>query len=347
MSCTTTLGPTRTTRFHHQPPGLAVRWFVALAMNGLMRPLLRGLELTGGAEKLLSLMAAQNLGRAQANSFCRYAPGPHDVIVMTYPKSGTNWLLQIAYQLIHHGKGDYDHIHDVVPWPDVETMPGFMRRYAIPLDQATDWESAPERKRVIKTHFNWDLIPYSPEARYIAVIRDPKDVFVSSYFFLRDGLYGAAMPKVDTWYRLFLSKHFMMTGSWAPNAAGYWAVRHRPNVLVLSFKAMKRDLRVAVKQVARFLEINASDTLIDDVIRLSSFEYMKSIDHKFHMGKLIPWQDAGSMIRKGRQGGSSELLTPARQREIDAHCKAELLSLGSDFPYDEFCDVASPDSPSR
>ncbi len=347
MSYATTLDRDRAARFRHHPPGLAVQWFVALAMNGIMRPVLRVLELTGGADKLLSSMATQNLRRAQANPFRHYAPGPHDVIVMTFPKSGTNWMLQIAYQLIHHGSGQYDHIHDVIPWPDIETMPGFMSRYAIPLDRATDWEAAPERKRVIKTHFDWELIPYSSDARYIAVIRDPKDVFVSSYFFLKDGLYGSAMPTVDTWYRLFLSKHFMMGGSWATNAAGYWAVRDRPNVLILSFKAMKTDLRAAVKQVAGFLGVSASDALIDDVTRLSSFEHMKAIDHKFHMGKLIPWQDAGAMIRKGTQGGSSELLTPERQRAIDEHCMAELRALGSDFPYGDFCDVASFESASR
>jgi hypothetical protein len=137
----------------------------------------------------------------------------------------------------------------------------------------------------------------------------------------------------------------MMGASWAVNAAGLWAARQRPNVLVLSFKAMKKDLRATVTTVASFLGISAPDGLIDDVCRLSSFEYMKGIDHKFHMGKMIPWQEAGPMIRKGRQGGSSELLTPARQREIDAHCQAELRDLGSDFPYDEFCDLAPPDVP--
>ncbi len=37
---------------------------------------------------------------------------------MTYAKSGTNWMMQIAHQLIYHGKGEYNHLHDVVPWPD-------------------------------------------------------------------------------------------------------------------------------------------------------------------------------------------------------------------------------------
>jgi hypothetical protein len=320
---------------------------MAFIVYVVMRPLVRGLEAVGRAEGLLSAMATQNLRRAKENPFCRYVPGPHDVIVMTYPKSGTNWMLQIVHQLIHHGRGEYDHIHDVVPWPDIETMPGFMRRYAIPLTEATDWQSSPERKRVIKTHFNWDLIPYSPEARYIAVIRDPKDVFVSSYFFLKDGLYGPGMPKLETWYRVFLSKHFLMGGSWAVNAAGYWAERHRRNVLVLSFRAMKKDLRGTVKAVATFLDVNASDSVIDEVCRLSSFEHMKSIDQKFHMGKMIPWHSAGAMIRTGRQGGSSELITAAQQREIDTHCRRELQSLGSDFPYDEFCDVAPSDRASR
>ena len=259
---------------------------------------------------------------------------------MTFPKSGTNWMLQIAHQPIHHGKGEYDHIHDVVPWPDIATMPGFMSRYAIPLNEATGWQSAPERKRVIKTHFNWDLIPYSSDAKYIAVIRDPKDAFVSSYFFVRDGIYGGAMPKVETWYRLFLSKNFMMGGSWAENAASYWAQRHRPNVRVLSFKAMKQDLNGAVRSVAALLDINASDRLIDEVCRLSTFEYMKGIDRKFHMGRLQLGREAGAMIRKGAQGGSSELLTPAQQHEIDVHCQAELRDLGSDLPYTEFCDLA-------
>jgi hypothetical protein len=339
MSYATTVATPRVT-FRHQPPSLPMQWLVALGMNGVMRPLMRGLETIGRADRFLSSMAAQGRKRQEQNPFVRYTPGPHDVVVMTFPKSGTNWMMQIAHQLIHHGKGEYDHIHDLIPWPDIETMPGFMRRYAVPLAQATAWESSPERKRVIKTHFNWDLIPYSPDARYIAVIRDPKDVFVSSYFFLRDGLYGGAMPKVDTWYRGYLSKNFMMGGSWGINAAGYWAARQRPNVLVLSFKSMKKDLRATVKTVAAFLGIAASEALIDEVYRLSTFDYMKSIDHKFNMGKLIPWREAGAMIRKGRQSGSAELLTPAQQREIDAHFQAELRELGSHFPYAEFCELA-------
>ena len=327
--------------YKRRPPSLPAQVIFGAMIGGLIGPLIRLQERRGAAVKFFSRQhQIQERRTRKRNPFRAYVPGPQDVFVMTYAKSGTNWMMQIAHQLIYHGKGEYEHLHDVVPWPDMTIMPFFMKKYAIPIEQATHWERSPERKRVIKTHYNWDLLPYSEQARYIAVIRDPKDVFVSNYLFVRDGVYGRAMPTVDTWYDLFLSPGFTLGGSWAVNTAGYWAERHRPNVLIVSFKSMKRDLRGAVAKVARHLDIEASDALIDEVCRLSSFEYMKQNDRKYAMGQLVPWREPGAMIRKGTHGGSSELLGPERQRQIDQHFMAELRSLGSDFPYEEFCELA-------
>jgi len=326
--------------YKRSTPPFPVRLGIGLMMDYVMRPMVRLQERRGGAVRMLSKLARGNHERLRRkNPFRGYTPGPQDVFVMTYAKSGTNWMMQIAHQLIHHGKGEYGHLHDVVPWPDTFAMPG-LKRYAIPLDEATQWRGAPEPMRVIKTHFNWDMLPHSDQAKYIAVIRDPKDVFVSNYHFIRDGVYGPAMPTVDTWFELFLSNDFVLGGSWAVNTAGYWAERRRPNVLIASFKAMKRDLRGTVNQVARFLNIDVDEGIIDEVCRRSTFDYMKANDRKFAMGKMIPWREAGAMIRKGSQGGSSEMLTPAQQRRVDEYFIGELARLGSDFPYAEFCEVA-------
>jgi hypothetical protein len=309
----------------------------------VLAPVVRRLERSG---RILKVLGAATRRRARSsvrrNPFRGYTPGAQDVFVMAYPKSGQNWMLQIVYQLIHHGNGEFDHIHSVVPWPDVVLATRTWRKYAIPLELATAWRTAPEPRRVIKTHLNWELIPYAKEARYIGVIRDPKDVFVSFYFFARNNLFGRAMPSVSAVYRSFLQGESLI-GSWAVSAAGYWAQRYRPNVLVVSFASMKRDLEATVRRVAEFLEIRVSDEVIREVCRKASFDYMKSIDERFAPYQGAPWRSRTFMMRSGEQGGSSTLLTPERQREVDAVFTAELQRLGSDLPYDEICGYGTAD----
>jgi hypothetical protein len=325
--------------YRRRPPPLPVRCAIGVWIYVIAAPAGFLLQKLGRLERMFGSMAARRRQRLiEKNAFHDYVPTAHDVFVMTYAKSGTNWMMQIAHQLLFHGKGEFEHIHCVVPWPDSEQF-GPMSKYAIPVKDPSVWMASPEQKRVIKTHYDWELLPYSEEARYIAVIRDPKDVFVSNYHFFKSVI-GPAMPPVETWLKLYLSENFLMGGSWAVNAAGYWAQRHRPNVRVFSFKAMKRDLRGTVCQVADFLGVRATDALIKEVCEKGSFAYMKRHDDRFCMWNMIPWQSQVEMVRKGAQGGSSEMLSGEQQRQVDAYFMAELKRLGCDLPYEEFCDLA-------
>jgi hypothetical protein len=322
--------------FQRRRPPMLVRCAIGVMLDGVIGPLARGLELFGrGDRPIRAFGRMQRQGFSKKNPFAGYLPTCHDVFVAVYVKSGTNWTMQIVHQLLNHGKGEYEHIHDVIPWPDLNNV-AWMRGYAVPLENESAWRAAPEQKRVIKTHLNWEQIPYSDQARYIHVIRDPKDVFVSSYFF-----FGSVMPvpSVDAWFKAFCSRDFMWS-NWAESSAGYWAQRHRPNVLVLSYKAMKRDLPATVRKIAEFLDVRVGDDVLKQVVERSSFQYMKSIGNKFGGWSSIPWKSEAPMMRKGVEGSSSELLTPERQREMDEFFMAELKRLGSDLSYEEFCDVA-------
>jgi hypothetical protein len=325
--------------FIRRPPTMA-RLLFGVVVYAIFAPLVWILEQLGRSDRfLLSVFARQRQQFAKTDPFKGYIPGKQDVFVAVAAKHGTNWMMQIVYQLIYHGNGEFDHIHCVVPWPDMEVGPPVMRGYAIPLEQATQWQTAPECKRVIKTHLNWDRIPYSEDAHYIMVIRDPKDVFVSAYHFINGVVLGPAMPSVNAWFRVFLAGSIAGEDSWAAMSARYWAQRHRPNVLVLSFKSMTRDLRGTVVKVADFLNIHVSDDVIDRVCDKSSFAYMKSIDDRFRPWPMVPWAPDPVMMRKGTHGTSSELLTAEQQRQMDAYFIGELQRLGSDLPYEEFADI--------
>ena len=122
------------------------------------------MEALGKGEKLMQGTYQRQQARwREKNPFGSYSPNEHDIIVATYAKSGTNWMMQIAHQLAFHGKGEFAHIHEVVPWPDSAPPLG---KYAIPVEDPSVWMASPEKKRVIKTHLNWEFIPYSEKARY-------------------------------------------------------------------------------------------------------------------------------------------------------------------------------------
>ena len=326
--------------YKRTPPPLAARLFFAtmLAVMGPVYWFLQRFKLDG---KLFRAMRERQQKELKTkNPFKGYEPTERDVFVVTYVKSGTNWMMQLAHQLLFHGNGEFEHIHSVVPWPDTALM-GPMTNYAIPIRDPRVWQASPEGKRVVKTHFRWEDVPYSPKAKYIIVIRDPKDVFVSSYhFFVKDGPLSFTNMSVAAFLETFLSDQFFMGGSWGSTTAAYWAQRDKPNVLICSFKEMRRDLTGSVNRVAQFLGVNASPEILQRVTELSSFNYMKTIDDKFSTGKFLSLRAAAPMMRKGTEGGSSELISPAQARRIDEYFMSELKRLGSDFPYEEFCRVS-------
>jgi hypothetical protein len=258
-----------------------------------------------------------------------FEPGERDVLVCSYYKSGTNWTMQIAVQIAHRGRAEFEHVHDLVPWPDMSPRAG----YAVPLDADDLQRSAPTGLRVIKTHLALDDLPYARAARYICVVRDPKDVFVSSYHFTRSMVLGPLMPSVGRWLDTFLSPDAPI-GSWARHLASGWRRRDSGNVLFLTYDGMRADLGSAVDAIAELMGVKLAPDERAAVIERSSFAYMKKIEHKFE-APGAPWANArGSMMRRGESGASGELITAEQQRRIDDYWRAELARIGCDFPYD-------------
>ena len=254
-----------------------------------------------------------------------------EVFIATYSKSGTNWAIQLALQTAHRGAAEFGHVFEEVPWPE-----GLPTNRSISLAQACASPRSPTGKVIVKTHLPASAVPYDPRAAYITVIRDPKEVAVSAYHFMVGMVGYLDIVDFDEWYRRFVYDAALLEG-WAGHTASYWAMRERANVLVLTYSDMKADLDGCARRFAEVMGVELSEAEHAEVVRRAGFEHMKANDAQFAPPLLPLRRDRPlpAMVRRGVAGRSDELLSPERQRELDAWCEARLRELGSDFPYAE------------
>ena len=266
----------------------------------------------------------------KAKAFRGYAPTKHDVFVATWAKSGTNWMMQIAQQIAWRGDAEFHHIHQLVPWPDAPV------ESPLPLESTAARDASPTGLRIIKTHLETEFVPYSEEARYLTVIRDPKEVLVSSYWFLGGMLGVLSHITIADWFELFM-RPGGMADEWARHTASFWDWRDRPNVLVVRFDEAKRAPRETIARVAETMQVELTAAELDRVTERSSFAWMKAHGDKFDPPPIPFMKDEArpKMVRRGESGASDELLGPEQQRAVDLRCRAALEELGSSFPYSE------------
>lgn len=259
-------------------------------------------------------------------------PRDGDIWISVPAKSGTNWMMNIVHQLLSGGDGDFDSIYRVVPWPE------FVERPGQPAQEVHDRLAAMPRdkRRAFKSHAAPPELPFvkagsGKDLKYIVVCRNPEESLVSFKLFLdvhTDAFYQlwqmprAAMtrPSFETFYREVVDPRGMQ-GIFFGFLAGWWPMRHEPNVLFMHFTDLKNDLQGSLHKVAAFLGIQPSASQWATIESYVSFDWMKRNESKFEnlINTPVPVLESGSMLRKGKAGAAHEDgMTP----ELASHLRA-------------------------
>lgn len=109
------------------------------------------------------------------------------------------------------------------------------------------------------------------------------------------------------------------------NVRTWWAIRELPNVRLVHFADLKRDLPGEMRRIAAFLDIPVDPARWDAILEYCSFEWMKK-----NATKSVPlagaFWDAGAevFIHRGVNGRWKDSLSPAEAREYEERALREL-----------------------
>jgi hypothetical protein len=125
-----------------------LRILVHIAAVGLIKPIFFVLDKLGYSARLWDAIGRKiRRDVIEGADSGDYRPRSSDVMVCTFPKEGTNWTMQIAHQFATRGAGEFDYIHDVIPWPDFSSQ-----EFIAPLTDDSIRGASPTGLRIIKTH---------------------------------------------------------------------------------------------------------------------------------------------------------------------------------------------------
>ncbi|KAL0596144.1 Sulfotransferase 1 family member D1, partial [Plecturocebus cupreus] len=128
-----------------------------------------------------------------------FEAGPDDILISTYPKSGTTWISEILDLIFHNGDAEkckWDAICKQVPFMEL-IIPGLTNG----IEQLKNTQSP----QLVKTHLPVQLLPslfWKNDCKMIYVAQNAKDVAMSYYYFYQ---MAKIYPEPVTWEE-FLDK---------------------------------------------------------------------------------------------------------------------------------------------
>ncbi|CAL9756016.1 unnamed protein product [Musa acuminata subsp. burmannicoides] len=252
---------------------------------------------------------------------------PTDILLASYPKSGTTWLKALAFATMtrtRHSFGCHP-LHHLNPH---ECVP-LLDEIAGSLESLSEIDAASD-PRLISTHLPFSLLPESIKScgcRLIYVCREPKDTLVSRWHYHGKIVTNMGKSEVIPFEKMFdmFCDDIMPSGSIWEHVLGYWNEKTQTpgRVLFLKYEEMLEDPTGTLTRLAEFMGCPFTEEELRvgvpaEIVSLCSFGNLRDLavqqNRRISPGGIMTTE---SYYRKGAAGDWRNHLSPEMAEKLD------------------------------
>jgi len=238
--------------------------------------------------------------------------------------------MRILQQILDNGEEREKSLSDTSPWLDA-SFGDHARMLAMLREQRESGQ-----RRVIKSHLPADAVPIAPEARYLFVGRNGKDLGISLHNYLKH-FSPPTMAAIDRIHaewsgdpaplvipddmREFFDRWLATDGYGCCDlfdiVRSWWQRRGEPNVLLVHYRPLKEDLRGQIVRIAEFIGIDPAGLHVDRIEEHCSFGYMRARAEQMAPFGGAHMTDPKAFFDKGPARDYRSELTPEQIERFD------------------------------
>ncbi|XP_010523511.1 PREDICTED: cytosolic sulfotransferase 5-like [Tarenaya hassleriana] len=268
-----------------------------------------------------------------------FRPRDTDIIVASFPKTGTTWLKALTFALVERGKYNANpenhpllsqNPHILVPFLEVDL---YLER------QNPDLTNHGSPRKMFGTHVPFFMLQESVKdspCKIVYVSRNLKDAIVSDWIFrnkyMKSAMHGASF---EVFFQSFC-RGVNFFGPFWDHVLSYWkaSLENPKHVIFMKYEDLKKEPRVQIKRLAEFLDCPFTEEeeesgLVDEILKLCSLRNLSNLEAN-KTGSIcnLEFKD---FFRKGEVGDWKNHLTSDMAKKIDDVMEEKLRGSGLKF----------------